>query len=99
MTPLIIAAALSLLALDSGPATSQPGAAAPDKAATSHKSKDADDPDKMICRNQPITGSRFVRRVCMTRAQWDERQRQYEQLQRRIDQNPNAAQGGGLGGG
>jgi hypothetical protein len=29
------------------------------------------DPDKVVCRNQPVTGSRFKRRVCLTQARWD----------------------------
>jgi len=98
MTPLIIATALGLMALDSTAATSQP-AAAPAKTAAPATSNPADDQDKVICKNQPITGSRFVKRICMTRSEWGEQQHRLEELQRRINQNPNAPQSGGLSGG
>ena len=30
------------------------------------------DPNKVICRNEPNTGSRLPKKVCHTRAEWDE---------------------------
>jgi hypothetical protein len=51
-----------------------PAAAAPRKAAS------ADDPEREICKSQPVVGSRLKRiRVCMTAQQWEELQLQ-EQL-------------------
>jgi hypothetical protein len=48
--------------------------------------------DKLICETQEITGSRLGgRRVCMTRAQWDEsRQRDRQEIERgqRTQTNP-----------
>lgn len=38
--------------------------------------RDKRDPNKMICENQEVIGSRLAtKRVCMTRAQWAEQQR------------------------
>ena len=81
MTPLILAAALSIVALDSGPATS-PAPAAPDQAAsvTPDRAAAAQDAaaNKKTCRAQVVTGSRFARRICMTKADWVE----YDRLQK-----------------
>jgi hypothetical protein len=34
------------------------------------------DPEEMICERQPVLGSRLAKKkVCMTRAQWDEKRR------------------------
>lgn len=30
------------------------------------------DPNQIICRNEPNTGSRLPKKVCRTRAEWDE---------------------------
>ena len=100
MTPLIITAALGLLALDSAPATT-PTAPPPGPAAAASHAKPSEiaDLDKVICKSQPITGSRFVKRVCMTRAEWNEQQRHTEEFERHINQTPNGAASGGLGGG
>jgi hypothetical protein len=69
MTPIIIAAALSILGLDAAPAAAPPTpAAAP-----------APDQDKIICRSTQITGSRFHKRLCATKAQWAEFQRKQDQ--------------------
>jgi hypothetical protein len=46
----------------------------------SQKKKDADDPDKIVCKSQPIPGSRMTGRVCATRRQWDENQTASNQL-------------------
>jgi hypothetical protein len=49
-----------------------PVIAADDAAAPSNKR----DPNKMVCENEEVIGSRLAtKRVCMTRAQWAERQR------------------------
>ena len=39
-------------------------------------SKSAKDPNEWICQKQPVIGSRLTtRRVCATRAEWDEKRR------------------------
>ena len=97
MTPLIIGAALALLALDSAPATAPTTEVKPAVVA-GQKTDDLADLDRVICRNQPITGSRFNKRVCMTKAQWGEQQRQTEILERRLNQTTSPNPGGGMGG-
>jgi hypothetical protein len=101
MTPLIVASVLSMLALDAGQATSKPPAPTPTPTAvTVAQQSDADDPNKMICHNEPITGSRFVKRVCMTRADWGELERRTEQLTRTFNEGAgrnNAASSNGAG--
>ena len=71
MSPLIITAALSLLALDAAPATS------PNTTAASAKAKaETAYWNQMICEDRPYVGSRFIRHICVTRAQrWYQWQR------------------------
>ncbi len=99
MTPLIIAAALSLVALDSTPAASQ--SATPVAPATVNGSKSVgsdNDPDKVICKTEQLTGSRFNKRICMSRANWDEQTKQTEVLERRMNQTATRMGGGGMSG-
>jgi hypothetical protein len=79
MTPLILAAALSLIAASDVPQTA-PTSSTP--AANSDKPKD--DPDKVICRSQPVTGSRFIKRVCHTRAEWAQMDAQVQEMERQM---------------
>jgi hypothetical protein len=100
MTPLILATVFSLLAADAGPAAGPaPVAAAP--AADQHTSS-ADDPDKVICHNEAITGSRFIKRICMKRSDWAEQERRTKEFERKLGEsagfNAAAATGGGMGG-
>ncbi len=44
--------------------------------------KKAPDPNRVVCRDEPDTGSRFNKRTCMTQAQWDDRTAKAEELQR-----------------
>ncbi len=98
MTPLIIATALGLLALDAAPATSPPNTVSPVSVNAPPKPDAVADADKVICRNEPLTGSRFNKRVCMTRAGWDEQQQKVEEFERRINQTPTPMGGGGMSG-
>jgi hypothetical protein len=51
-------------------------AAAVAGAPPSNGSSTVSDPNQTICRSMPATGSRVSRtRVCMTRAQWEDRRR------------------------
>jgi len=60
----ILALALALMASDVRSVTVQsPPPSAPAEAQA--------DPDKVVCRMKPITGSRITKRVCMTQARWD----------------------------
>ena len=53
-------------------ATAQPAAAEPTDAKPAVRIAK---PDDLICRNEEVTGTRLTRRVCMTRAQREERSR------------------------
>ena len=56
--------------------------------------------DKVICRNEPITGSRFIKRVCLKKFQWDQRDRDTEQYQQGImDRSGTVGARGGMGAG
>jgi hypothetical protein len=81
MTPLLFVTALSLLAAaDAGQTTSQP---APTAQASHQADKSGnDDPDRLICHNQAITGSRFTKRICMKRSDWSEQERRTEEQTR-----------------
>ncbi len=97
MTPVIVGAALALLALDSGPGISQPTTVKP-AVVQGAKSDAQQDPDKMICKSEELTGSRFSKRVCMTRSDWDERTKQVEVFERRLNQTATPTGGGGMSG-
>ena len=97
MTPLIIGTALALLALDAGPATSQPTTVKPAVVAA-QKSASAADPDRIICKKEQLTGSRFNKSICMTRSDWDDRTRQTEVMERRLNQTATPTGGGGYSG-
>ena len=51
-------------AADEAPAAATPPAAQPATAAN---------PDEVICKREEQLGTRFSKRVCMTRAQWEQR--------------------------
>jgi hypothetical protein len=97
MTPLIFA--MSLLVTDAGPAE----ATAPlPPHAKGEKNPDIDDPDRVICKNQAITGSRFIKRICMTRADWNEQTRKTQEAERKLGESAGfsaaSATGGGMSG-
>lgn len=52
-------------------------AAAADPAATAAKAEPAKakaaDKDGMVCKKEPVLGSRMKQRICMTQQQWDQR--------------------------
>lgn len=46
--------------------------------------------DRVTCRSEPVVGSRFNSRVCMTRREWAQRREESQNLARRLDvQNSN----------
>ena len=64
--------------------------AAADQSATASAAPaaNAPDPQKLICKNITQTGSRLSsNRMCMTRAEWDERQRQAQKDLRQMQGN------------
>lgn len=76
------ALAALLLAIPAAAQTSTAGGAAPAAAAAGGK---AQDPNKIICEKQEVTGSRLAkRRVCMTQAQWADRKLQDRQEVERV---------------
>jgi hypothetical protein len=91
---------LALAAAVSG-GSQDPGAStpvAPPAAASSAPTKAAnpkDDPDRVICRTEAVTGSRFTHRVCMTKAQMDERQREFDQFERQRNETNGLTSGAG----
>jgi len=44
----------------------------------------ADDSQKVVCHYEEVTGSRFKKRVCHTKAQWQQLSEQAEKMQRDI---------------
>jgi hypothetical protein len=75
-------------------------AAAPAPAANATASasdKPAPDPNKVVCRKEQVTGSRFWKRICMTQGEWDEQTAKAERNQAIINQR--AGLGGAMGGG
>ena len=99
MTPVIVGAALALLALDSAPAASPPTTVSPATVEAPKMVGGVTDPDRVICRKEALTGSRFTKRVCMTNAQWQYQEKQTEILERRLNQTATPTGGGGFNGG
>jgi hypothetical protein len=65
------------------------GLSLPAIAAETEKQKPRRDPNEMICRTEPVLGSRLAkRRNCMTRAQWSERQASDRALVERTQMTP-----------
>jgi len=90
---LLLALAMAATMADT-PATSQSPASQPSAPAASKPADAADDPNKVICRREEVTGSHFERRVCMTRAQWDQQTRAAQRLEQQIHEAPAAGPGG-----
>jgi invasion protein IalB len=59
------------------PAAAPAAAAAPAPAAEKSAKPNK---DGMICRKEAVAGSRMKSRICMTQADWDERQRQDREM-------------------
>ncbi len=72
MIPLLFAAAL----LAGAPAAGEPAQAATSSAAAKG---DKAKPDDVVCKKEPVLGSRMKSRICMTQREWEERQRQDRQ--------------------
>ena len=79
MSLLVLVMAAALAAGDASASTTAPSP--PPKA-----SNNALDPDKVICRQEADTGSRFEKRICHTRAQWDEMSAHAQEMQRQNSQ-------------
>lgn len=62
--------ALAVLAAAADPATPAPAnsAAPPAKAAKSGAA-----PDGLVCKKEPVLGSRMKQRVCLSQVEWDQR--------------------------
>lgn len=69
MISLVFAAAL--LAGGADPASQTAGAAT--KAAATPTKAAKPDKNEMVCKREPVLGSRMKERVCMTQADWDQR--------------------------
>jgi hypothetical protein len=99
MTPLILAAAISLIAASDVPQTPSSTSTSPAPVTKTDKSN-RDDPDRVICRTEQVTGSRFNKNVCLTKAQWDEKAAEAEKLEQRIHERAafGAPSGGAFSG-
>jgi len=82
MTVLIIALAAALSGSPEASGSPPPANPVTQQARTE---KPADDPNRVICKSEEVTGARFLRKVCMTRAQWTERQQQADRFMRETD--------------
>ena len=97
MSPLVLVMAAALAAGDAS--TPAPSAnPAPDTGRPAAKSMS--DPDRVICKTEAITGSRFEKRICRTRLEWDQMTQRAEEMQRINAQHAGAGmtQSNGLGG-
>jgi len=67
----------------------EPAAATAAQAAPAAKTEKAAKPNKdgLICKKEPVLGSRMPTRVCMTQADWDARQAQDRELVEQAQRN------------
>ncbi len=76
-----VAAAMALAAPTMAQTAPQPAAAEPAAEATN-------DPNRMICKKEKVSGTRLsTKKVCMTAAQWAQRQRDERQATDRAQAN------------
>ncbi len=68
--PPIVVAALAIPAPPVSSATSRPPAVARAKIDSAYQIATSDELNRIICETRPVTGSRFRRHVCMTKADW-----------------------------
>lgn len=89
----IFAMAVTLVAASdaTSPQVTAPAKAAPASVATA-SSKPAKDPNRIVCRTEEVTGSRFTQRICQTQAQWDNSEEAAQNYKRSIDDR-NGLQG------
>jgi hypothetical protein len=66
----------------------QPAIAARPAIKISKTTDAAEDPDEVLCAIQDFTGSRFMRRVCMSRAQWRQQQQRFDAARRAWRNDP-----------
>lgn len=57
-------------------------------AAETSQAQAQESPDDEICRTQKVTGSRFIRRVCHTRAEWKQMELAAAETMRDIESQP-----------
>jgi invasion protein IalB len=76
--------AAALLTGTAVPAVAQT-AAAPSQTQATTEAKPAQNSNEIVCQKQEVTGSRLgVKRICMTRSQWADRQMQDRQEVERV---------------
>ncbi len=97
---MLLAIALAAAVAGTDPAALPQPPSTPAAATQAANTGAARDGDKLICRNEPITGSRFIKRVCLKKFQWDQRDRDTEQYQQGImDRSGTVGARGGMGAG
>ena len=67
---------LSLIAaavLAAGAPAAEPAAATATPATAAAPAKAGPKPDEVVCKREPVLGSRMKQRLCMTQADWDAR--------------------------
>ena len=72
MTPLILAAALAILAPEVSSVTVQSHHPLKFDDTQMDIINNGGDPKQVLCANRPIVGSRFTRHICYTRAEWSD---------------------------
>lgn len=56
------------------------------------------DADKVVCKSEVVTGSRFPKKICHTKEQWARMESEAKNLVRDIHNRPLPARGDGLSG-
>lgn len=80
--------AATMLLADAAPAAAAPATSTPAQAGVLA----APQKDPLVCKNQPLLGSRMAKKICMTKSEWEERRQRDKQdldSQQKHDPSPH----------
>ncbi len=79
MSPLVLVMAAALAA---GDASTPAPSANPAPETAPQAARSMSDPNRMVCKTEAVTGSRFEKRICRPKADWDDMTARAEEMQR-----------------
>ncbi len=96
MSFLVLVMAATVAAGGGPPPTPPPNAPAAAAPSAKTNSTPSPDPDRVVCRDEALTGSRFTKRICLPQSEWNQMAQQADRVARMRNEH---VQGGGIGSG
>lgn len=93
MIAVVFAVALMSAQAEQPPPVQTPPPVTPTVAQTELEESRAN-PDRVVCRREAATGTRFVKRICRTQREWDEITEKSQESFREVQNRPIANAGG-----